>query len=418
MTRARAAGVRKIWRFAWLAALCLVAGASTSPAQDAPNFFQKLFGLPAQRTAPAPAAAPAPAPSPHRTHRSDYVPSTTTRAPGAPGGAPVQATFHVEVIGDSLAVIAADGLTEAFQAKPEIGIVDKARDASGLVRMDYFDWTKFAASDAVAPDKPDFVVILLGINDGQPMRDGSDVIDTLSDKWKERYVPRIEALVAPYVAAHIPVAWVGLPPMRSDRANAQAVALNQLYRERSEKAGAKFIDIFDAFADQNGQYDAYGPAVDGQNVKLRGADGIHFTKAGARKLANFVEGEIRRAFEKRNPASDVATLPPDIEQAADDINAQIRREMSAGPAPSGTPEPAPSPEASGGGPAAPPAPPPRPLAGPILPLTAKPMSPGGVLATRESHPFAEPELVARVLRSGEPQPPVSGRADDFSWPKL
>jgi hypothetical protein len=206
--------------------------------------------------------------------------------------------------------------------------------------------------------------------------------------------------------------------MRSDRANAQAVALNQLYRERSEKAGAKFIDIFDAFADQNGQYDAYGPAVDGQNVKLRGADGIHFTKAGARKLANFVEGEIRRAFEKRNPASDVATLPPDIEQAADDINAQIRREMSAGPAPSGTPEPAPSPEASGGGPAAPPAPPPRPLAGPILPLTAKPMSPGGVLATRESHPFAEPELVARVLRSGEPQPPVSGRADDFSWPKL
>ena len=111
---------KRAWRFAALVALCLLAGASAAPAQDAgiPNFLQKLFGMPQERPAPA---VPAPTPSPHKTHRSDYVPSTTTRAPGAPGGEPVQATFHIEVLGDSLAVLAADGLNEAFADKPEIG---------------------------------------------------------------------------------------------------------------------------------------------------------------------------------------------------------------------------------------------------------------------------------------------------------
>ena len=246
------------------------------------------------------------------------------------------------------------------------------------------------------------------------MRDGAETLDTLSDTWKERYGQRIEAFVAPYVAAHIPVAWVSLPPMRSDRADALAVGLNELYRIHAEMAGAAFVDIYDAFADANGQYDAYGPDVDGQRVKLRGSDGIHFTKAGARKLANFLEGEIRRAFEKRNPVSEVATLPPDIEQAADDINAQILRETNgAASQPQAATSPVPEGAAAPAGPA-----PPRPAAGPILPLTARPTSPGGTLATPQTHPLAEPEAVLRVLRVGEPQAPVAGRADDFAWPRI
>ena len=393
--------LRKPWRFVWLVVVCLLAGAREAPAQDAVgNFFQKLFGVPAEQAQPA----PPPARAPRKPKHSDYVPSITTRAPGAPGGAPVQTTFHVEVIGDSLASLAADGLTEAFADKPEIGVVSRARDASGLVRTDYYDWGKFAAENAVASDKPEIVVVMLGINDGQPMRDGADMIDTLSDKWRDRYGARVEAVVAPFAAAHIPVVWVGLPPMRADRSNIQAAQFNEIYRQRVEKAGAKFIDVFDAFADQNGQYDAFGPNVDGQNVKLRASDGIHFTKAGSRKLAHFVEAEIRRVFEKRNPASEVAALPPDIEQATDDVNAQIRREA-------GLPPPEPTPGAPSG-------PSPRPLVGPILQLTARPTTPGAVLATRAANPLSEAPEVTRVFRTGEPYDPVAGRADDVVWPKL
>ena len=256
------------------------------------------------------------------------------------------------------------------------------------------------------------VVIMLGINDNQPIRDGADVLDALSDRWRDRYAPRVDALLAPFAAAHIPVAWIGLPPMRVEKFDTLAVTLNAIYRERVERAGAKFIDIYDAFADENGEYDAFGPDVEGQKVKLRLSDGIHFTKAGERKIAHFLEAEIRRVFDKRNPVSDVAALPPDIEQAADDINAQIRREMGepAGP----TAPTAPSAPAA----TAPVGPPPRPLAGPIIPLTGLPISPGGALASLETHPLSEPAEVTKVMRAGEPDDPAPGRADDFSWPKI
>ena len=394
--------VASLARLAAIAVFCVALGGPAVRAQDSGlgGFLSHLFGIPNARP---PEAAPAHRP-PHKRVR-DFVPATTTREPGTPGGAPVQPTFFIDVLGDSLGVLTADGLTEAFADKPEIAIADKSREASGLVRDDYYDWAKAAHDLATGKDHVDFVVIMLGINDLQPMRDGADTLDPLSDRWRALYAQRVEAIVAPFQAAHIPVAWVGLPPMRTDRLNAEVVKLNEIDKEHAEKAGGKYIDIWDAFADENGQYDAYGPNVDGQNVKLRAADGILFTKAGARKVAHFLEADIKRVFEKNRPQYDTATLPPDIEQAAGDINAQIRREMGApeGPAASGSPGPIE---------------PPKPLAGPILSLTALPTSPGGALAAREATPADEPQTVARVLRFGEPVDPRTGRADDFSWPRL
>jgi uncharacterized protein len=342
-----------------------------------------------------------PRPTPARKTVRDFVPSETTRAPGDIGGTPISPTFFINVLGDSLAVYAADGLTQAFVDKPEISVVNRAHESSGLVRDDFYDWFKVAHDVAAAKDKLDFVVIIIGINDLQALKDGADSLDPLSDKWRELYGERIERLAAPFKLAHVPVVWVGLPPMRSDRFNAQVVKLNELYKERAEKAGAHYIDIWDAFADEGGAYDAYGPDINGQNAKLRAADGIHFTKAGSRKLAQFLEADIKRAFDAAKPQSDIANLPPDIEQAAIDINAQIRREMGV-PAPAGAPIAA-EPE--------------KPLAGPILPLTAKPLSPGGALVTRQTA-MREGGALERLLAQGAPIEPKAGRADNFAWPRL
>jgi len=331
----------------------------------------------------------------------DFVPAEATRAPGAIGGTPIQPTFFISVLGDSLGIEAAEGLSQAFNDKPEIAVVGRAHDSSGLVRDDYYDWFKVVNDLAAAKEKLDFVVVIIGINDLQVLKDGAETLDPLSDKWRDMYGQRIERLIAPFRLAHVPVAWVGLPPMRSERFNAQVVKLNELYKERAEKAGAQYIDIWDAFADDGGQYSAYGPDINGQNAKLRASDGIHFTKAGSRKMAHFLEAEIRRAFEAAKPQDDIANLPPDIEQAADDINAQIRREMGVA-APPGAP--------TLGAPA-------KPLAGPILSLTTRPVSPGGALAARQPA-LREGAAGERVLAQGAPIEPKPGRADDFAWPRL
>ena len=58
--------------------------------------------------------------------------------PAKPAVAP---TYFVAVLGDSLGQMLAQGLSEALENRPEIAILRKTKEDSGLVRDDFFDWT-------------------------------------------------------------------------------------------------------------------------------------------------------------------------------------------------------------------------------------------------------------------------------------
>ncbi len=430
-------------RRAILAALTVSAslGLASARAEDNPigGFFQHLFGGPPQPTTPSPRPSEAsPSPRPTVAHKKKKAPPREASSPATPTASstpPPTATKFVYVLGDSLAISAADGMVDDLQAKPDIGVIDRARDASGLVRDDYFDWTKAArdlapreapkeaAKDAkpgAAPEKPaasptpkekiDVAVVMLGINDIQAMKDGATYVDPLTDRWKALYAQRIQAMVAPLRAAKVPVVWVGLPPMRSEKFNAQMIELNQMFKDNAERAGAKFIDIFDDFADQSGGFDAFGPNVEGQKVKLRGSDGIHLTPAGGKKLAHFLESEVLGALGETPPPpqTDIAALPPDIGRT-NDINEQIRREMGEPPAPEEAARP-PAAEAVPAPAVAAPTKPPKPEAGAVASLAARPASPGAQLVSTG----ARTKEAAEALRRGEPPPAEPGRADDFT----
>ena len=88
--------------------------------------------------------------------------------------------------------------------------------------------------------------------------------------------------------------WVGQPVMRRPDVNEPAQAMNDIAREKAYLNGAKFIDIQAHFADDGGNYAPYGPDITGKQRLLREADGVLFTYFGYRKLAHFVEQEIKR----------------------------------------------------------------------------------------------------------------------------
>ena len=111
--------------------------------------------------------------------------------------------------------------------------------------------------------------------------------------------------------------------------------LDSLYRDVAGKAGITYVDVWDGFVDEAGRFVQKGPDFEGQIRQLRSSDGVYFTKAGARKLAHYVEREITRLLAAR---SSPITLP--TEPATPDANA-----LPGQPAP-------------------------RPLAGPIVPLVA------------------------------------------------
>lgn len=305
---------------------------------------------PAVATTTPDAASPQAKPEPPKTDAAT-APAT-----------PAQKPFVVAVVGDNLAQWLATGLTEAFPAGGGVSIVNKSRDSSGLVREDFYDWPK-ALRDIVNTN-PDALVVMVGSNDRQPLRGSTGAEEPLSKGWEAIYGKRIEALVAIAKDRKIPILWVGMPIMKSERYSSDIGVINEIAHARAEAAGATFIDVYDAFADEKGAYSAFGPDVNGQIVKLRTGDGIHFTVPGARKLAHFVESDLRRLHEATAPPPPVAALPSET-IVVPPANAAVPPAIEGKPVAS-APEP----------------PPERPAAGPVMPLTAAPVSPGGELLGR------------------------------------
>lgn len=219
----------------------------------------------------------------------------------------------------------------------------------------------------------------------EPVVAGMVTHEFRSDKWTDFYVKRIDDTIAALKAKNVPVFWVGLPPVRSPKMSADLSFLNDLYRSRAEKAGITYIDTWDGFVDESGRFVMSGPDFEGQIRRLRSPDGIHFTQAGARKLAHYVEREIQRAL--MTHASPVA-LPA-------------------------TDEPAPQAPAANAGAAAMA----RPLAGPVMPLTATSDADELLGGASAHHAAVDDAIAARVLVKGEAAPVPAGRADDSVWPR-
>lgn len=202
------------------------------------------------------------------------------------------------------------------------------------------------------------------------------------ERWVELYTKKIEEMIAVLKGKGVPVLWVGLPAVRGPKATSDMLFLDSLYRDVAGKMGVTYVDVWDGFVDEAGRFAQQGPDFEGQIRRLRTSDGVFFTRAGARKLAHYVEREIRRVLAVR---SGPVALPS--ESFAPDTNV---RPGVAGP---------------------------RPLMGPVMPLVASSVGTDELLGGTGTRPAAVDALAARTLVKGEPLAPPAGRADDFAWPR-
>src|SRR5262249_21439903 len=177
------------------------------------------------------------------------------------------ATVKIVVMGDANADWLAFGLEDAFSEKPEIGVVRKRRTDSGLIRYDQrrdSEWPQVAREIIIA-EKPKFVVMMIGNNDRQTIREKAPPPapanaqptqppppvppsrpdlerqpveqqhrqmtpaqarqadygpwEFQSEKWELAYIKRIDATIAALKSAGVPVIWVGLPSQRGTNAS-------------------------------------------------------------------------------------------------------------------------------------------------------------------------------------------------------
>jgi hypothetical protein len=304
----------------------------------------------------------------------------------------IPATEYVLVFGDVMADQLAQGLADAFVSeRPEVAISRKTKANSGFVRGDFYDWVGLAPS-LLAKEKVTAIVVILGVNDRQPLRDDQGAYEFRTDRWRELYGKRIEDFLVKLKDKNVPIFVVGMPSMRNAKLSTDVVYLNEILAERTRKVGGYYVDVWDGFITETGDFMASGPALDGQIRRLRADDGIHFTKAGQRKLAHYVERELIRLFDSHGGAP--PPVPRDTAPETPPV-AVIQ--------PGQTPVPVT-----------------RPVAGPVLSLT-QPAVISGALAGGEASagparpPVTDP-VAARTLVEGIPAEPVAGRADDFRWP--
>lgn len=277
------------------AALLIVQPLAPAMAQqrERQTLLQLLFGRQQQVERPAP-VEPSRVP---RNRKATTKSVTAIQTPRAPEPEPpvekLENARRILVVGDFFAGALAGGLEEAFRESPGVVVDDRSKGSSGLVRDDFYDWPNELPA-ILAEVNPALVVIEIGANDRQVIATADGEHAFRSEEWLKLYEARITAFAKLVSDRNLPLLWVGIPSFSSPRMTADAIMLNGLYRNAVTKAGGEFVDIWDGFVDLEGRFVVTGSDIKGQQVRLRGSDGISMTSAGKRKMAFYLEKQARR----------------------------------------------------------------------------------------------------------------------------
>ena len=141
-----------------------------APQRDRGGWFGGEFFAPFQQQQQQPPQAP----------RQDF-----SRAPPPPKRETVPER-NVLVLGDAMADWLAYGLEDAYAEQPDMGVIRKHKTTSGLLKYqpkgEPADWAA-AARGILATEKPDAIVVMLGLNDRVALREPApDKSDKPADK--------------------------------------------------------------------------------------------------------------------------------------------------------------------------------------------------------------------------------------------
>ncbi|MCP4182522.1 MAG: DUF459 domain-containing protein [Hyphomicrobiales bacterium] len=201
--------------------------------------------------------------------------------------------FKIIVAGDFMAGDLAWGMVHTYADNPAVTVVDLSKALSGFARIDVKNWPDEIARH-IDKIKPAAVVFLGGMNDRKQISVRGSKHDKLSNTWLEIYNTRIKNLAQAVMGKNTPLIWVGLPPVKSSGVSADYLAFNEIYRLHTESANGFFVNVWDGFANEEGQYVSAGPDINGQIKRLRRSDGINMNRTGKLKLAFYVTKAVRK----------------------------------------------------------------------------------------------------------------------------
>jgi uncharacterized protein len=218
--------------------------------------------------------------------------TTTTTLPPKEKFSP-EKPLRFWVGGDSLSIIPGESLIDL--AGSTEGVVQPVNTvdghvSTGLARPEVdVNWSEYLKQITAQYD-PNVVVFTVGSNDDQPLTGGPPTGDLGNPEWEAEYRRRVGGVMDQVVGEGRTLVWVGNPPIRNmERAEGEYKVINEIFRSEAAKRPGRvfYVDIYSMFLDGSGNYADYLDTGGGL-VKVRGDDGIHFTRDGGNKIA----GEI------------------------------------------------------------------------------------------------------------------------------
>ncbi|MEJ7893631.1 MAG: GDSL-type esterase/lipase family protein [Solirubrobacteraceae bacterium] len=222
------------------------------------------------------------------------APGQQTSAPVAVGvrpPAPESAGPTVLTTGDSmmqsLDAILGDRLAGVANARSDV------HAGTGLTtRPDaWLNW----ARGQVASHRPDATVVFLGTNDVYAMQAAGRAVQCCGRKWVAEYARRARTVMRTYAqGGEATVLWLALPTMSDPRRGPSTRAVNRALKTAAADVPTAHILRTDEIFTPDGRFRA-SMRYDGRVVRVRAADGVHLSVAGARIAASAITGFLSRA---------------------------------------------------------------------------------------------------------------------------
>jgi len=208
------------------------------------------------------------------------LPSLLLGADGAP----------VLMVGDSMMRLLGVAMEKELKAANIQPASSYTSLGSGLARIDAFDW--FAKVDSLMGEfKPDTVVVAVGTNDRQTLKDSTDqAVQYGTPEWKVEYGKRIGRIMDGLIKGGAKrVVWLLLPDMKEPVHQEYAIFVNQIIIQESLNESRKekvfLFDMRPLLTRKPGTFALYVMAPNGAALTVRDADGVHLTKPGAERVA-------------------------------------------------------------------------------------------------------------------------------------
>lgn len=193
--------------------------------------------------------------------------------------------------GDSLAGSLGPSLGDLTGKSGVVQPVFDARVSSGLLSRNFLDWPEHGRED-MALYEPEVTVFIIGANDAKNIARGSE----RDPRWRAEYAALVEEMLTVLRGDGRSVYWVGAPVMADAQYSERVQGVNDVFREVAAKhPDVTYVDAYSLFSGPNGSFASMLPLPGGGTVRVRGADGIHFTPEGGDLLAH-------RVFDQLDPA--------------------------------------------------------------------------------------------------------------------